>query len=315
MKNQIFFKASFVAGTSVFTLSQFCTPQAKAADLSTKKPNFVFFFADDLSRGDIGVYGNKSVRTPNIDALSKQGLLFTNAYTSASTCAPSRSALLTGCYPVKNGNFSNHGKIKPDSKTGAMVDLIDIFPTFINIAGGKPVPGIDGQSILPVLLGKKDSHRDYLFGIHNTRGIVRNFLWIKKNNPDYAYPIRSIRDDRYKLIKNLNHQEKFHCWMTGSKNAQTDKKSQEQFVGSWREAGRKDDKKQARIKMLQTRPAIEFYDLQNDPYELKNLAKDPAHKQKIAELDAKLAAWMKEQGDKGIATDQMVPWAEPKKNK
>lgn len=60
------------------------------------RPNIVFILADDLGYGDLGVYGQTKIETPHIDRLAKNGLLFTDFYSGAPVCAPSRSALLTG---------------------------------------------------------------------------------------------------------------------------------------------------------------------------------------------------------------------------
>ncbi|MGJ8679099.1 sulfatase family protein [Paraglaciecola sp.] len=60
------------------------------------KPNIVIFYVDDLGYGDVGAYGAKGGETPNIDALAKNGLRFTDAHSSAATCTPSRYSLLTG---------------------------------------------------------------------------------------------------------------------------------------------------------------------------------------------------------------------------
>lgn len=61
-------------------------------------PNIVFIYADDLGYGDISAYGTTEIATPAIDALSKEGILFSNAYATAATCTPSRYSLLTGDY-------------------------------------------------------------------------------------------------------------------------------------------------------------------------------------------------------------------------
>lgn len=63
-----------------------------------ERPNVLFIYADDLGYGDIGCYGAQGVQTPNIDALRKRGVLFANAYATASTSTPSRYSLLTGVY-------------------------------------------------------------------------------------------------------------------------------------------------------------------------------------------------------------------------
>jgi arylsulfatase A-like enzyme len=65
------------------------------------KPNIVLIYSDDVGYGDLSCYGQKKISTPNIDALAKKGLLFTNAYAAAATCSPSRYALLTGEYAFR----------------------------------------------------------------------------------------------------------------------------------------------------------------------------------------------------------------------
>ena len=61
------------------------------------------------------------------------------------------------------------GTIKPRTQTDAIVQYEDITPTLIDLAGGKPVAGLDGKSFLPVLLGKSQQAREYAYGIHNNR--------------------------------------------------------------------------------------------------------------------------------------------------
>lgn len=65
---------------------------------SSEKPNIILFVADDLGYGDLGVYGQDKIDTPNIDSLAKEGILFTNHYAGSSVCAPSRCILLTGMH-------------------------------------------------------------------------------------------------------------------------------------------------------------------------------------------------------------------------
>ena len=60
------------------------------------KPNIVLIVADDLGYGDVGCYGQQKIKTPNIDRLAREGMLFTHYYAGTSVCAPSRSSLLTG---------------------------------------------------------------------------------------------------------------------------------------------------------------------------------------------------------------------------
>jgi len=87
--------------------------QAEAA----KQPNILIVIADDLNKDSVGVYGNKDVKTPNIDRLASQGMRFNMAYTSTAMCAPTRQQMYTGLYPVRSGAYPNHSKVKPGTKS------------------------------------------------------------------------------------------------------------------------------------------------------------------------------------------------------
>jgi len=67
------------------------------------KPNIVLVLADDLGWMDTGVYGSSFYHTPNIDALAKRGMLFTNAYAAAPLCSASRASIMSGQYPARTG--------------------------------------------------------------------------------------------------------------------------------------------------------------------------------------------------------------------
>jgi len=68
------------------------------AAAEAEKPNILFILADDMGYGDLGCYGATQIKTPNIDKLAEQGVLFTDAHTECSTCTPTRYGLLTGRY-------------------------------------------------------------------------------------------------------------------------------------------------------------------------------------------------------------------------
>lgn len=72
-----------------------------AADVKAERPNIVIILADDLGFGDVGVNGATAIKTPHIDKLAKQGIVFDQAYASANVCTPSRAGLLTGRYPIR----------------------------------------------------------------------------------------------------------------------------------------------------------------------------------------------------------------------
>src|SRR4051812_45922042 len=63
-----------------------------------RMPNIVLIMADDLGPGDVGCYGQKIIRTPNVDRMAREGMRFTSAYAPAPLCAPTRCSLLTGLH-------------------------------------------------------------------------------------------------------------------------------------------------------------------------------------------------------------------------
>lgn len=93
MKQQILVATILVSLTSA-------TPSAVTLD---PKPNFVVFVADDMGWGDSATFGNPLIQTPNLDKLASQGVKFTQCYSAAGVCSPSRSAILTGRTPYRNG--------------------------------------------------------------------------------------------------------------------------------------------------------------------------------------------------------------------
>ncbi len=443
---------------AILLLATLSTPASAA-------PNILLIMSDDQSYNDIGCYGSLNVKTPNIDKLASEGMRFTRCFTSTAMCSPTRQQLYTGIFPVRNGAYPNHSRVKPGTKsvvhyfrdagyrvglsgkghigppesfpfeklgggpdydkvkefvnrdkkqpyclivtshsphspwskgdasayppeklklqpgvidtpetreslsryyaeitdfdrelgictkivkesgqendtifiytseqgwafafgkwtcydlglrTGlvirwpghiepgsvsdAMVQYVDIVPTLLDAVGQEQPKGLDGRSFLNVLTGKEATFRDYTYGAHTTRGII--------NATPSGYPIRSIRDTRYKYIMNLNHEATFNNAVTAGGRMPSWK--------SWVEKAMTDPDAAARVKMYQHRPAEEFYDLQEDPFELNNLSANPKHRHKMDNLQAKLRAWMKQQGDKGLETELASKRKKPKGKK
>jgi len=177
------------------------------------------------------------------------------------------------------------GKVKPNTQTEAIAQYEDVTPTLVAIAGGKPVTGLDGKSFLPVLLGNSSTNRDYAYGIHNN---------IPEGPP---YPIRDIRDTKYKLLLNLTPDKNYHI-----KYMMNPAKKDSYWIG-WLKVAETSATAKNLTDRIMKRPAIEFYDLKKDPYELHNLANDPSYKKQIENYKLKLNDWMKQQGDKGAEMD------------
>lgn len=182
------------------------------------------------------------------------------------------------------------GQVAANTTAHAMIEYVDITPTFIDAAGGDTTPlNLDGRSFLPVLQGQTDKHKTHAFGLMTSNGV---------SNGSKNYPSRTIASDRYRLILNLNPEGEFSNNVTqGSKNFN--------FFPSWREAAANGDEHAAHlVERLIKRPPVELYDLINDPLELNNLAgTDPQYDSVITELNGRLKGWMADQGDQGILTE------------
>jgi arylsulfatase A-like enzyme len=92
-----------------------------------KPPNVVIIFCDDMGWGDVGCFGNPLIRTPHLDRMAEEGQKWTQFYVAAPVCTPSRAALMTGRYPIRNGMTSAKRVVLfPDSGGGLKQDEITI---------------------------------------------------------------------------------------------------------------------------------------------------------------------------------------------
>ncbi|MEM6692266.1 MAG: sulfatase-like hydrolase/transferase, partial [Planctomycetota bacterium] len=128
---------------------------SRDADAATpERPNIVLIYADDLGYADLSCYGNEYFETPHIDRLMAAGMRFTQAYSNAPLCAPSRIGLLTGrhcaragCYEVAPGRYTKQ----------VNMDLVDFLPPVNQLA----LPS--GRKILPEFL-RELGYRNGFFG-------------------------------------------------------------------------------------------------------------------------------------------------------
>jgi N-sulfoglucosamine sulfohydrolase len=165
-----------------------------------------------------------------------------------------------------------------------MVEYVDILPTFLDACGGEIPQVLEGRSFLPVLKGQQSNHKDYAFGIMTTRGII---------NGSDQFGIRSVRSTKFKYIRNLTPEETFRNACVTSA-----------IFGSWQEEAAAGDADAAeKVRRYQHRPYEELYAIEDDGYEWKNLADDPAFAKVKQELSQQLDSWMKRQGDLGKATE------------
>ncbi len=189
------------------------------------------------------------------------------------------------------------GRISPGSENDALTQYVDLVPALVEIAGGDPrasdtghtgasdgKQGFDGRSFLPVLAGEANEHRQYVYAQHTTVGV-----WGFRE----PYPSRAVRDDRYKLIRNLAADNEF--WINGIHN--------HEVYQSWQKDSEKDARLAERVAFLSRRPAAELYDLHNDPFEQNNLAGLGDYQEIESRLGKALDGWMQQQGDQGLATE------------
>lgn len=171
------------------------------------------------------------------------------------------------------------GQVAAGMESDAIVEYSDIVPTFIDIAGGKLVPGLDGSSIVPVLKQQTDKHKDFSYGIQTSRGL--------NNGPQY-YPIRSITNGSYRLIVNLAFE------------AEMPPRGQ---MDSWLESAKEDPEAAEIVDKWKNRPRFELYNEETDKWNMNNLAGDPAHADILNELEGELEKWMEYANDRGMETE------------
>src|SRR5687767_11553237 len=99
---------------------------AGASAVGKSKPNIVLFLADDHGVLDSSIYGNKVVRTPNLERLARVGMVFDNAFAASPTCVPSRANIMSGMYSARNGAERNHSGLAEGIRT---------LPTFLKELG------------------------------------------------------------------------------------------------------------------------------------------------------------------------------------
>ena len=190
------------------------------------------------------------------------------------------------------------GRVKPGSRTDAMIQYADVLPTLIEAAGGSPEAGnFDGSSFLSVLLGKADKHREFAYFMHNN---------IPEGPP---YPIRAVTDGTYHYIRNLTPEALYI-----EKHVMGKAKWHDYWL-SWMFESTFNERTRTLVNRYMRRPPEQLYSVDNDPYEMTSLVDDPAHSEAKKRLSAELDRWMKDQGDPGAAIDTKEQWEAAKQGK
>ena len=171
------------------------------------------------------------------------------------------------------------GVIEPGRTTDALVSFVDVLPSLLDLAGVAVPEELDGRSLAPLLLGEPWQARDAFFGSHTDH----------RETP--SVPARSVRSGDWKYIRNFRTENRFENLVMKTSE-------------SWRAmvaAAAADEALAARLQRLSYRPREELYDLARDPHELSDLAGEPAHAERLAELRALLSEHMRAEGDPLLA--------------
>jgi len=107
----------------LFLTLAFATVPSFGLNAEARLPNIVIIFTDDQGYADVGVFGAKGFKTPNLDRMAREGCKFTNFHVAQPVCSASRTALLTGCYPNRLGI---HGALGPGARHGIHDDEMTI---------------------------------------------------------------------------------------------------------------------------------------------------------------------------------------------
>jgi len=178
------------------------------------------------------------------------------------------------------------GVISGGHRIDSPVTLLDLLPTMMEWAGATSIPDLDGRSLIPLIKQKEGSASRSLFAAYTNLGV----------QDANVYPIRSVKNGRFKLIVNFNHSEPFTIRMT----ERMDDRSVIcgwRVLESWKQDTSNPDFARERYRLFRNRPRVELYDLADDPYELTNRADDLEFASIKVKLMGELSLWMNTQGD------------------
>ncbi|MUH37002.1 hypothetical protein D9O36_14215 [Zobellia amurskyensis] len=159
----------------------------------TDKPNIIYILADDLGYGDLGCYGQNTIKTPHIDRMAKEGIRFTQHYSGSTVCAPSRGVLMSGlntAHSYIRGNFSYEieGNLPIPDTTLTIAEILQTNGYKTGIVGKW---GLGGAKSV---------------GGPNNQGFDYSFCYLDQRNAHEYYPeYLWENEEKYPLEKNENN--------------------------------------------------------------------------------------------------------------
>ena len=175
------------------------------------------------------------------------------------------------------------GELSPDSVSQQLVSLIDLGPTVLSLCGVEAPQHLQGQPFL----GPQKVEREYIFAT--------------RDRYDESYDmVRAVRDKRYKYIRNYYPEKPYLLWIPYRNRHPI-------MQEMWRLYAKGELEGEQAVMFHYPRPAEELYDVENDRYELNNLASNAAHTDVLERMRGALAQWQSDFGDMGdIPEEQMV---------
>ena len=165
---------------------------AELGKLPTHAPNIIFILADDLGYGELGCYGQKKIKTPNIDQLAAEGMRFTQCYAGTTVCAPSRSALMTG-------QHTGHTRIRGN-------EAYPLQPQDVTVAQVLKSAGYNTAAIGKWALGLPNTT-----GTPGKKGFDEFFGFISQTHAHDYYPTNIWRNESIILLDaNTNDQKRIY---------------------------------------------------------------------------------------------------------
>lgn len=167
-----------------------CGNQPKQKEVE-KQPNFIVFIADDAAWNDCGPYGNQIIKTPNINKIAEEGLVFDNAFLTTSSCSPSRCSILTGRYPHSTGAAELHMPLPVDQVlfAGALQEA-----GYYTAVAGKYHIGPKRAEFDTIYGGRPSGCEYWVEALQNRPKDKPFFLWLAAIDPHRAYKTNTIAE-------------------------------------------------------------------------------------------------------------------------
>ncbi len=179
-----------------------CDQQSK-----NKRPNIIYILADDLGYGELGAYGQKIIETPNIDALAKSGMIFTDHYSGSPVCAPSRSVFLTG-------QHTGHTPIRGNDEWTERGDTWNYQAMFDDpsLEGQRPIPDntitiaevLKSSGYSTGMVGKWGLGAPTTEGTPNNQGFDFFYGYNCQRQAHTLYPMHLWRNEKRDILNNKN---------------------------------------------------------------------------------------------------------------